>query len=82
MTQMRTHNCGQLRAEDAGKKVRIVGWLENFREVGSSLAFAVVRDFYGTTQVVAEDPETLAVLKSINKESTIAVDGTVRERSS
>ena len=82
MIQMRTHNCEQLRIENVGEKVRIVGWLENCRLVGGSLAFAVIRDFYGTTQVVAEDPETLKQLREINKESTIAVEGTVRERSS
>ena len=82
MTQMRTHNCEQLRIENVGEKVRIVGWLENCRFVGGSLAFAVIRDFYGTTQVVAEDPNTLKTLRDINKESTVAVEGTVRERSS
>lgn len=49
MMQSRTHNCGQLRLADAGKSVKIVGWMENIREVSSALAFIVVRDFYGTT---------------------------------
>ena len=82
MVQSRTHNCGELRIADAGKKVRICGWLENLREVGAELAFAIVRDFYGTTQVVLETPELIAEMKAINKESTIAVDGVVRERAS
>ena len=82
MTQNRTHTCGELRLSDAGKAVKICGWLENLREVGSELAFAVVRDFYGTTQVVAESADMVALLKSINKESTISVEGTVRERDS
>ncbi len=82
MTQSRTHTCGELRLEDAGKDVRLVGWLENLRLVSSSLAFLVLRDFYGTTQVVIEDEGLLAQVRAINKESTIAVNGTVRERSS
>ena len=82
MMQNRTHTCGQLRLEDAGKQVKIVGWLENVREVGAELSFIVVRDFYGTTQVVAETPEMVAKFKAINKESTISVTGTVRERAS
>lgn len=82
MTQSRTHTCGELRAADAGKQVKIVGWMENVREVGSELAFIVVRDFYGTTQVVAVTAEMVALAKSINKESTISVEGTVRERAS
>ena len=54
MMQNRTHTCGELRLTDAGKQVKIVGWMENVRVVSASLAFIVVRDFYGTTQVVAE----------------------------
>lgn len=80
MTQNRTHTCGELRLSDAGKTVRIVGWMENVRVVGANFAFVVVRDFYGTTQVVVETEDMMNVVKSINKESTIAVEGTVRER--
>ena len=82
MTQNRTHTCNELRIENVGEKVRIVGWMENVREVGSNFAFVVVRDFYGTTQVVIEDEKLMAQVKGINKESTIAVDGLVRERAS
>jgi aspartyl-tRNA synthetase len=65
-----------------GQKVKIVGWMENVREVGSNFAFVVVRDFYGTTQVVIEDEALMAQVKGINKESTISVEGVVRERAS
>ena len=82
MTQMRTHTCGQLRMEHVGQQVTIVGWMENVREVGSNFAFVVVRDFYGTTQVVVENEEMMRAVKGINKESTISVTGTVRERAS
>ena len=82
MTQSRTHNCGQLRLANAGEQVTIVGWLENVREVGSNFAFCVLRDFYGTTQVVIENEEMMRVIKPINKESTISVTGIVRERES
>ena len=82
MKQSRTHNCGELRLQDAGKQVTIVGWLENVREVGSNFAFLVLRDYYGTTQVVVENEEMMKLIKPINKESTISVTGTVRERES
>ena len=82
MTQSRTHTCGQLRMENVGEKVKIVGWMENVREVGQNFAFVVVRDFYGTTQVVVETEDMMKLVKSINKESTISVEGTVRERAS
>ena len=82
MFQSRTHTCNELRLADAGKQVKIVGWMENVREVGANFAFVVVRDFYGTTQVVIETAEMLQIVKRVNKESTIAVTGTVRERAS
>ena len=80
--QSRTHNCGQLRLADAGRSVKIVGWMENIREVSSALAFIVVRDFYGTTQVVAETEDMVKAFKAVTRESTISVEGTVRERAS
>ncbi len=82
MMQSRTHNCGQLRLCDAGKSVTIVGWLENLREVGANFAFAVLRDYYGTTQVVIENEAMMRLIKPINKESTLSVTGVVRERES
>ena len=82
MTQNRTHNCGELRLSDAGRQVRIVGWMENVRAVGSNFAFVIVRDFYGTTQVVIETEDMMNVIKPLNKETTIAVEGLVRERDS
>ena len=82
MMQSRTHTCGELRLGDAGKQVKIVGWMENVREVGSNFAFVVLRDFYGTTQVVIESEEMMAAIHGLNKESTISVEGVVRERSS
>ena len=82
MMQSRTHTCGQLRLSDAGKQVTIVGWLENVREVGANFAFCVLRDYYGTTQVVIENEEMMKCIKPINKESTLSVTGIVRERES
>ena len=78
--QYRTHTCNELRLEDAGKKVRLSGWMENVREVSGNLAFIVLRDFYGSTQLVAEDEKTLQVFLNLNKESVVSVSGTVRER--
>ena len=82
MIQSRTHNCNELRLSDAGKNVTIVGWYENIRKVSKNLGFLILRDFYGTTQVVIETEEMMQVIDGINKESTISVTGVVRERSS
>ncbi len=82
MVQSRTHTCNDLRMEHVGEQVKLVGWMENVREVGQNLAFVVLRDFYGTTQIVIETEDMMAAVKGLNKESTISVEGVVRERDS
>lgn len=79
---MRSHSCGELRLEHVGQTVKLAGFLENIREVGQNFAFLVLRDFYGTTQIVIESEDMMALIKPLNKESTIAVEGVVRERDS
>ncbi len=82
MVQSRTHTCSDLRMEHVGQQVKLVGWMENVREVGQNLAFVVLRDFYGATQIVLETEDMMAAVKGLNKESTISVEGVVRERGS
>ena len=82
MMQNRTHTCNELRMEHVGQTVKLVGWMENVRTVGNNFAFVVLRDFYGTTQVVVETEDMMNVIKPLNKESTISVEGVVRERAS
>ena len=64
--QNRTHTCNELRLANAGEKVRLSGWVENVREVGGNLAFVVLRDFYGCTQLVAEDAKILDIFLNLN----------------
>ena len=82
MLQNRTHTCNELRIEHAGQSVQLSGWMENVREVGQNLAFVILRDYYGTTQVVIENEEMMQAISSLHKETVIEVQGTVRERSS
>ncbi len=82
MIQSRTHNCSELRISDVGKRVTIVGWYENIRKVSKNLGFLILRDFYGTTQVVIETEEMMRTIDEVNKETTLSVTGAVRERSS
>ena len=82
MTQNRTHTCNELRLEHVGQRVQLCGWMENVREVGNNFAFVVLRDFYGTTQLVIDNEEMFRQVKALNKETTICVVGTVRERDS
>ena len=79
--QGRTHHCGQLRLEHAGQEVKLVGWYENLRKVSKNLGFLILRDFYGTTQIVVETVEMMEQVSGIHYESTIEVIGVVRERS-
>ena len=81
-TFFRTHTCGELRMEQVGQTVTLAGWMENVRVVSSNLAFLILRDFYGTTQVVLETEEAIQTVKELNKETVISVTGTVRERDS
>ena len=60
--QSRTHTCGQLRLANAGEKVTLCGWMENVRVVGQNFAFVVLRDFYGTTQIVVETEDMMNII--------------------
>ena len=82
MTQSRTHTCSELRLENVGQEVTIVGWYDNMRKVSKNLGFLVLRDFYGVTQAVVETEEMMDSLAGINNESTLSITGIVRERSS
>ena len=82
MKQSRTHNCNELRISDVGSKVTLCGWYENMRRVSKTLGFLILRDFYGTTQIVIETEDMMNIIDGINNESTISVTGVVRERSS
>lgn len=81
MIQSRTHNCNELRVSNAGERVVLAGWYENIRRVSKNLGFLILRDFYGTTQIVIETEEMMQQLDGVNKESVLSVEGVVRERS-
>ncbi len=76
---MRTHHCNQLRAENAGEKVVLNGWLHSVRDLGA-VVFFVMRDFYGMTQVTVDDEALKEQIRAVPRESTIEVAGTVRLR--
>jgi len=76
----RTHTCGELRAADAGKTVRLNGWLHRWRDHGG-LLFVDLRDRYGLTQVVFRPeklgPEMMKTAAHVRAETVIGVEGVV-----
>ena len=76
----RSHTCGELRRADAGKTVRIAGWIHSVRDHGGVI-FIDLRDNYGLTQVVI-DPERdfYQALDKWRVESVVQFDGVVVER--
>lgn len=80
----RTHMCGELRLEDAGKEVVLNGWVAKARSLGG-LVFVDIRDKSGITQITFNEDigeELLEKAKSLRSEYVIGVIGTVKERSS
>ena len=78
----RTHNCGELRAADAGKKVLLMGWVHRRRDLGGVI-FIHLRDREGVTQLVFEenvDPAVHAKAEMLSAEYVIAAEGTLQQR--
>jgi len=78
----RTHTCGQLRAEQDGQPVVLMGWVNRRRDHGN-LIFLDVRDRTGITQVVLDkevSAEAHAKAEAARSEYVVAVKGKVRRR--
>lgn len=73
----RNKYCGEITIEDAGKTVRIGGWINSIRNLGS-LVFLTVRDESGIVQVISEESEKLS---DLTRESTVTITGTIQKRS-
>src|SRR5215208_1479795 len=71
---MRSHQCGQLRADDIGQTVTLAGWVATRREHGHALAFLDVRDHTGVTQCVVDNSV------DVRPEYVVRVTGTVAAR--
>ncbi|MCC7290521.1 MAG: aspartate--tRNA ligase, partial [Phycisphaerales bacterium] len=80
----RTHKCGELRAANKGQRVRLVGWVNSYRDHGG-MVFIDLRDYTGLTQV-RFNPEGNAdahqVARALRNEDVIAIEGTVEHRGS
>ena len=73
--QYRNFTCGQLRASDAGKRVKLAGWIHRKRNLGN-LCFVDLRDHYGITQCVFDSASPLfEQIQELRVESVIGIDG-------
>src|ERR1039458_6861639 len=78
----RTHRCGSLTANDDGKSVTLMGWVNTRRDHGG-LVFIDLRDREGLTQVVINPQgKDTELAKNIRGEYVVAVEGKVRRRPS
>ena len=68
--------CGEVSTKEIGKEVRLAGWVNSIRNLGS-LIFITLRDETGIIQLISEDVDKYI---NINRESTITITGTVRAR--
>lgn len=78
----RTHTCGQLRLENVNEYVCLSGWVQKIRNLGA-MTFIDLRDRYGITQLVAEEPASAEIqekLAGIGREYVLQVKGKVVER--
>ena len=71
----RDHTCGQLRKQDAGKIVKLSGWVSKRRNLGS-IVFIDLRDRYGITQVTFDEAHS-DLVKDVRNEYVIQVEGKV-----
>ncbi|MCH7807541.1 MAG: aspartate--tRNA ligase, partial [Proteobacteria bacterium] len=77
----RTHNCGELRKKDIGKKARLSGWVHRKRDHGN-LLFVDLRDHFGLTQCVVDvDSPVFKAVEAVRPESVITVTGEIVPRS-
>ena len=82
MMLKRTHNCGQLRLDDAGKRVTLAGWVHSYRDHGN-LVFFDLRDREGLTQLVfnpESQPQAHKLARTVRHEWVIAAQGVVQHR--
>jgi aspartyl-tRNA synthetase len=78
----KTHNCGDLRKENAGLEVELAGWIHLRRDFGGVI-FIVLRDRSGLVQIVVSSENAPAAHKlasDVRSEYVVQVSGTVRMR--
>jgi len=81
VNKYRTHNCSELSKRDAGKTVKLSGWIHRKRDHGN-LLFVDLRDHYGLTQCVTEiNGKFFKEIEKVKPESVVCISGEVIKRS-
>jgi aspartyl-tRNA synthetase len=77
----RTRSAGELRAENAGERVRLAGWVHRRRDHGG-LIFIDLRDRWGITQVTFDPDrgEVFAAAERLRPEWSFSVEGEIVRR--
>lgn len=77
----RTHTCGELRIQDAGKTITLAGWVQTVRKFGA-ITFVDLRDRYGITQLLfGEELNARLDEQPLGREFVLQVSGVVSKRS-
>lgn len=77
----RTHTCGELRIQDAGKTITLAGWVQTVRKFGA-ITFVDLRDRYGIIQLLfGEELNARLDEQPLGREFVLQVSGVVSERS-
>ena len=76
----RDYNCGELNIKNANESVKLAGWVQKIRNLGS-MQFVDLRDEHGITQIVISSEELKGKMKGVYSETVLAVEGDVVERS-
>ena len=76
----RTHTCGELNIKNVGETVKLAGWVQRIRNLGS-MQFIDLRDQYGITQIVVNSQEMQEKMKDVCAETALGIEGKVVERS-
>ena len=75
----RTKTCGELTIKNVGEKVELAGWIQKIRNLGGMI-FIDLRDEFGITQIVVNDENLQELVKELNSESCIHIEGKIVER--
>ena len=79
----RTHNCGELTAQNIGQEITLSGWVQKIRNKGKMI-WLDLRDRYGITQVIFEegitDVKVFEEAQTLGREFVIQVEGIVKKR--